>query len=419
MKKAVLISTLLFLFCNAYSQSGDFQSLIDSGKAEFKNQAASQMSDYSYALKLLLQSVKANPNNAESRYFLGYAIDRINAGDGSTMDGVQRELTEKVSEQFEACIALEKQYSGEKLLLDPYSKITSIWGSLAQAYLTRQSRDSAVWAFKQGKQRGGFIEPILSYNRQLLNSCEKGAILFTDGDLITIPVWYLQTVEQYRTDLTTVDVNLLNTLWYAKYLKHQQKLNIGFSDVEIDTINYIAWAPATISIPNPKNAKQAMSWLLKPTYYDGYILRGDRIMLDILKQNLFNRTIYFSAGSDSTTNLYLHDFLVDDGIVDKLLLFKNDPTTKTTILSKNLYAYNINNLSADDIKKSQDAIFLLNMMRLAILSNCEFIYNKGELPEAKRLFAQAKQKFSVDKLPYGSDYVEQKITEMDILLKGK
>ncbi|MCQ2261793.1 MAG: DUF2723 domain-containing protein [Bacteroidales bacterium] len=42
----------------------------------------------------------------------------------------------------------------------------------------------------------------------LLESCEKGAILFTWGDNDTFPVWYVQQVEQVRTDVEVHNVNL-------------------------------------------------------------------------------------------------------------------------------------------------------------------------------------------------------------------
>jgi hypothetical protein len=263
----VILSLLIPSLC--FSQVAPIAQTVaaDSGKYEFIRQSKLDSPDYFIPLRILANQVKQNPKNAELRYFLGYTLDRLHAYDGRDMYQLNKEMTIATSEQFEEVNRLEPVYKGELIVLDPYSKLSSIWGSLAQAYLNRGLTDSAKWAFSEGKRRGGFIEPILAFGRQLLNSCSKNAILVTSGDNITIPAWYLQTMENCRTDITVVDASLINTGWYPQYLKDRRNLKMSLSDAEIDTIEYMQWKPQIESVINPKDATQKFSWELRPTYW--------------------------------------------------------------------------------------------------------------------------------------------------------
>lgn len=418
--KKIFVSGLFFLNTTICISQSDVQTdLSDSGKAEFKRQATEQVPDYTDAYRILANQVKLDPINPELHYFLGYTIDRMNSGDGESMVHVTRKMTARASQHFETVNRLEPFYKGELYLLDPYSKLTSIWASLAQAYLYRQMSDSAIWAFHEGKKRGGFIEPILEYNRQILKSCNRNSMLISIGDNITFSLWYLQAIEKFRTDIIILDANLLHSIWYPRFLKSQGKVKFSFTDIEIDSIQYIDWETKQFTLRSSKNKEDSLSWQLKPTYLEQYLLRGDRILLDILEQNYFDKEIYFVSNSDSTNNLFLNSNFVDEGLVSRITNKKTDTTNDAVEIPTNFHLYTIENLKAEEIQKSRDAVYVLSDFRLVYCSTIYKLFSRGDFKEAKQLLKEMERKFGKEKLPYASDEQERYFEQLIEILKSK
>ena len=72
------------------------------------------------------------------------------------------------------------------------------------------------------------------YAYNILQPLQPNAIIFTNGDNDTFPLWYIQAVENLRTDVRVVNLSLLNTDWYLRQLRDDApRIDLAWSDEEI------------------------------------------------------------------------------------------------------------------------------------------------------------------------------------------
>ncbi|MCP4572410.1 MAG: DUF2723 domain-containing protein [bacterium] len=76
------------------------------------------------------------------------------------------------------------------------------------------------------------------YAWNILAGLDENAIIFTNGDNDTFPIWYLQMVEKFRTDVTVVNLSLVNLPWYIKQLRYHHGLEFSRTDEEVDRLRH-------------------------------------------------------------------------------------------------------------------------------------------------------------------------------------
>ncbi len=388
MKKYCLL--LIFLSLNGIllAQTNDFQTLLNNGKAEFKKEFDEQ--DYQKAVDNLEKAVALKPNDAEANYYLGYAYSRLNSKDGESIIKMDVNTTLKVSSYFEKVIQISPQYKGDIVSLDPYSKISSEWGSLAAKYLYEDKLDSAKWAFKTGKKKGTFSAFKLAICQKTLQKCQPNAIIISSGDNLTFSLWYLQTVKNIRTDVSVVDISLLNSKWYPHYLKDKNLVDFNLNDIELDTLEYSNWKDSLITIKN-------FSWVVSPSYHDAYLLRGDRLFLSLLQNNEFDKPIYFTIGFAEDMRLNLNDYTSSLIVSDQLTL------NSKIIYPFKAYLKDINHIFKMAKKlnmNSTDERRILENFRYEALFKMNDLIRDEQFEHAKILMQALEKNLNPEKFPY-------------------
>ena len=104
-------------------------------------------------------------------------------------------------------------------------------------------------------RNGNYLPYDYAYN--ILQSVEKDAILITNGDNDTFPLWCLQAVYGIRTDVRVVNLSLAQTDWYNLQLKNERPYGslpvpMSFTDAQLKKLQPVQWdekKPVTYDVP--------------------------------------------------------------------------------------------------------------------------------------------------------------------------
>jgi len=178
--------------------------------------------------------------------------------------------------------------------------------------------------YHEHNRSGNYVAWDMAYN--ILQTCEPDAIMFTNGDNDTYPLWYLQEVEGIRKDVTVANLSLLNTPWHIKQLRDSRPIGkrfINLTDKQIDELSYglQAWQEQKVRIPvanDPLNTTGYIEWNLKPTYAGQALKTQDLMVLRIINDAKWQYPIYFAVTVGNENRIGLEDYLGMEGLAFRL-----------------------------------------------------------------------------------------------------
>ena len=269
------------------------------------------------------------------------------------------------------------------------------------------------------------------YAHNLLESLEDNAVVFTNGDNDTFPLWYLQEVEGVRQDVRVTCLSLLNTSWYIRQLKNQASrdsdpIPMTFQDAEIDRLQPAPWEPRDISLPvrtdrilgnsevyisseDATKIESPMTWRLEGRRYSedlNFLHVADQAALDIVAKNAQNdwqRPVYFANTTSQAGQLNLQGFFQSEGLSYRIVPIPNEDGIGGRIVPEivldRFNRFKFTNLDNPDVYYDENIRRMVDNYRITFGHAAEKIAERGRKEDAKTMLDTLMTKVPLDVIP--------------------
>jgi len=267
------------------------------------------------------------------------------------------------------------------------------------------------------------------FARNTLVGLPENSIILTNGDNDTFPLWCLQYTENFRKDVSVLNIPILNSEWFVKQiLIRDSKFPITLSKEELNNLRVIKWQDTTIVIPIPKNADfglpkdAALPDLfyirVTPTIRDSFLPVKDQIILNILKTNKWQRPIYFATTVDQANIPWLQPYFRLEGLANRVVPTDSYPVN-IDVMKENIFnrfqfrGFVSKRVYLDDVSQNMARNYLS-----AFSSLINYQYSEGDKTGYIATLDYMEKVISIDPL-YNTSEMPTRIHEMIKMLRSE
>ena len=318
----------------------------------------------------------------------------------------------------------------------------------------------------EGHNRSGKTSA-LDWGKNYLTNLPENAVIFTRGDNDTFPLWYVQEVEGYRTDVRVCNFMLSSGYWYVhqmgRKIYESEKMPLSLTPSQYDNgvheqvsiqnviegpvelkdaiefvksdnprtkgtngmgekVDYFPTRKLKITVDKekvvangivPESMKDQIVdeivWTI-PDKVD-YLIKNELMLLDFMATNNWERCVYFTSLNDISNILGIDKYLHQEGLAHRFMPVLAPEYYKGAggVFIDGSYDLLVNksrwgNLNDPDITVDPESSRNITFVKMAYMRLAQALVNRERNEEAIEVLDKCQEFFPDEKLPYAFYY---------------